>query len=303
MRVLIAVDGSDDGFAAVRQVGQLLSPASDQVALFYVPPEVHVGAGSPPTAEIIDRARKALADAVFDEAADRLPDGFADSPERLTGHRHPRKAILTASDEWRADMIVVGARGLGPIQQAVLGSVSRGVAHSAHVPVLVARDSDARAGGEGYRVLVAFDESDASEHAIAVMTQLTFPSHTIGRVATVIESMYAGEVPEWLEKQARDADSEAMAQAWVREHDEELKGAHNMLADLIPRLPAGFAGHEPIVYEGHPSEQILKTIANEQIDLVVLGDRGHGMIQRLLVGSTSENILAHAPCSVLIVRE
>jgi nucleotide-binding universal stress UspA family protein len=300
---LIAVDGSGDGFAAVRQVGQLLSPERDQVALFYTPPEVHVGAGSAPAAEIIDRARAALSDSVFDEAVERLPDGLHDSLERLTGHGQPRKAILAASDEWEADMIVVGARGLGPIQQALLGSVSRGVAHSAHVPVLVARDNEARVGGEGYSVLVAFDQSEASAHAVEVMTRLTLPGHTVGRVLTVVESMFAGEVPEWLEKQARDADSEAMAQAWVRQHDQEREDARDMLTELTQRLPEGFHDHEPIVREGHPSEQILETIANEQIDLVVMGARGHGMIQRLLVGSTSEYVLSHAPCSVLIVRE
>ena len=303
MRVLIAVDGSADGFAAVRQVGQLLAAQRDQVAIVYSPPEVHVGAGSAPAAEIIDRARAALADSVFDEAAQRLPDGLCESLERITGGRHPRKAILTACEQWRADMIVVGARGLGPIGQALVGSVSRGVAHSAHVPVLVARDAAARPSSEGYRVLVAYDNSPSSEHAVEVMTRLTLPGHTIGRVLTVIESMFAGEVPEWLEKQARDADSEAMAQAWVREHDEELREAGETLTELIPRLPEGFHGHEPIVREGHPSEQILETIAEEQIDLVVLGARGHGMIQRLLVGSTSERVLAHAPCSVLLVRE
>ncbi|MCA9101488.1 MAG: universal stress protein [Pirellulales bacterium] len=303
MRVLIAVDGSGDGFAAARQIGQLLAPERDQIGVFYSPPEVHVGAGSAPDGAIIDRARQALSDSVFDEAAERLPDGFHAALERITGHGQPRRAILKAADEWKADMIVVGARGLGPIQQALLGSVSLSVAHSAKVPVFVARDATTRAGGEGYRVLVAFDESEVSEHAVVVMTGLTFPGHTVGRVVTVIESMFAGEVPEWLEQQARDADSEAMAQAWVREHDQERQHARDMLVSLIARLPGGFGGHEPIVAEGHPSQRILETIRDEQIDLVVLGAHGRGMIDRLLVGSTSEKVLAHAPCSVLIVRE
>jgi nucleotide-binding universal stress UspA family protein len=171
------------------------------------------------------------------------------------------------------------------------------------VPVLVARDSKGRDTKEGYGVLVAFDESEASEHAVRAMSRLTLPGHTVGRVVKVVESMFAGEVPEWLMNQARDADSEAMAQAWVREHDEELKHGHDALAELTTRLPEAFAGHEPIVREGHPSGEILKTIAELHTDLVVIGARGHGAIQRLLVGSTSESVLAHAPCSVLVVRE
>jgi nucleotide-binding universal stress UspA family protein len=279
MKILIAVDGSDDGFAAVRQVGQLLSCEHDQVAFFYSPPVVHVDSSSSvPMAGIIDRVRQVLADSVFDEARVQLPDGFHASLHCIIGHHHPRKSILAASDDWRAELVVMGARGLGPIQKTLLGSVSRTVAHSATVPVMVARANKERTAAEGYRVLVAFDESKTNAHAIEVMTQLTFPGHTIGRAVKVIESMFAGEVPNWLEQQARDTDSEAMAQAWVREHDQERQHTYDVLAALITRLPEAFHGHEPIVREGHPGEQILKTIADQAIDLVVVGMRDHGMI-------------------------
>ncbi len=275
MKVLMAVDGSDDGFSAIRQVGQLLSHERDQVALFYSPPTVHAAAGAAAADEIMHRAKKALADSVFAEARERLPDELHASLNYITGHLQPRDGILAAADNWRADLIVIGARGLGPIRRALLGSVSHAVAHSATVPVFVARANEQRDATEGYRVLVAFDESQASKHAVEVMEQLTLPGHTIGRAVTVVESMFAGKVPDWLEQKARDADSEAMAQAWVREHDQERQQAHAMLAALINKLPETFHGQQPIVREGHPGEQILETIADEMTDLVVAGSRGH----------------------------
>jgi nucleotide-binding universal stress UspA family protein len=47
---------------------------------------------------------------------------------------------------------------------------------------------------------------------------------------------------------------------------------------------------------------ILQVIREKAIDLAVLGTRSRGAMQRLLLGSTSEEVLREAPCSVLIVR-
>jgi nucleotide-binding universal stress UspA family protein len=67
-------------------------------------------------------------------------------------------------------------------------------------------------------------------------------------------------------------------------------------------LPKIFRATEPIVAQGHPAEQILAMIARQKIDLAVVGSRGLGAVERLLVGSTSARIVNEAPCSVLIAR-
>lgn len=53
---------------------------------------------------------------------------------------------------------------------------------------------------------------------------------------------------------------------------------------------------------GHPVENILKAAREEHIDLIVLGSRGRGAFQSLLLGSVSDGVLHHAHCPVLIVR-
>jgi nucleotide-binding universal stress UspA family protein len=58
-----------------------------------------------------------------------------------------------------------------------------------------------------------------------------------------------------------------------------------------------------LVLDGNAAEQILNAITSEQIDIVVLGSQGKGMLGRLLIGSTSDKVLSHAPCSVLLVPE
>jgi len=54
------------------------------------------------------------------------------------------------------------------------------------------------------------------------------------------------------------------------------------------------------IVEGIPSEEIIK-FANKN-DLIVMGSRGRSAIERILIGSVSEKVLHHAPCSVMIVR-
>lgn len=54
--------------------------------------------------------------------------------------------------------------------------------------------------------------------------------------------------------------------------------------------------------EGDVGSTIVAAASAWQADMVVLGTRGHGVVHRALVGSTSRHVLHHAPMSTLIVR-
>lgn len=53
---------------------------------------------------------------------------------------------------------------------------------------------------------------------------------------------------------------------------------------------------------GHPVESIVAVAASESADLIVMGSRGLSEWKSLLLGSVSQGVLYHAPCSVLIAR-
>ena len=299
MKILIGVDGSHGGFDAAR-MGARLAGEQDEVALYYSPPEMRVRSGSQPEPEIVARGRQALADVVFDAAKGHMPEAIRGSVLTIVGTQNPRTGLLAAADDWRADLLVVGARGLGTLERLLLGSVSHSVARAARIPVLVARPGTSRDGK--LRVLLACDGSQADDQLFDVLDQITWPSETLGRTITVVESLYAGEVPKWLERKARSSDIEAISDAFVREHEAEKLATHDRMKTVCQRLPKGFYQSDPLVAEGYPAEQILNTIHAEQIDLVVLGARSSNAVTRLLLGSTSEKVLSQAACSVLIVR-
>jgi nucleotide-binding universal stress UspA family protein len=53
---------------------------------------------------------------------------------------------------------------------------------------------------------------------------------------------------------------------------------------------------------GDPAASIIEFARDNAIDLIVVGSRGHGRLGGLLLGSVSQKLATHAPCSVLIVR-
>jgi nucleotide-binding universal stress UspA family protein len=143
-KILIATDGSP---AAREAVTFGLKLAAEQSADAIV---VHVV----PAFDIVPTTSFGLPGAVRhpQSPADRAPleeatalataEGVSVATELLTGN--PVDEIVAYADSLDADMIVVGSRGHGAVASALLGSVSQGVLHEAHRPVLVVRGVRAR---------------------------------------------------------------------------------------------------------------------------------------------------------------
>ena len=300
MRVFFAVDGSSYSIDAVRQVGQLLS-SSDEAAIYFAPPDVVIR-HAVEADEMKRRAQQAISDAVVQEARARLPDGLAAKAAAIVVQHTPREGILIEAENWKADVIVVGARGLTPLDALLLGSVSKAVVHGAGRSVFVARPNPEHRRNQPLRILYAFDGSTACTAALRFAERFSLPANTEVIAATVIEPMSVSELPDWIVQRARDADTEAMAQGWEREHEAERRQAQQQLQEFMAKQPEPFRRAEALVLEGQPAEQILKLVAERHVDLIVLGSVGKGMFERMLIGSTSDKVLNHAPCSVLVAR-
>lgn len=54
--------------------------------------------------------------------------------------------------------------------------------------------------------------------------------------------------------------------------------------------------------QGAPAEELLRTAADEKVDLMVLGSRGLSQVKAFLLGSVSDKVSHHAKCPTLIVR-
>lgn len=297
MRLLIGVDGSPCSLAAVNLAGRLVD-ANDEIALYYSPVEIPLHGDATTNHAMLDRARQALGEAVFEESRNHLPAAIRDKVQTILGTQKPIRGVIAAVQEWRADVVCVGSRGLGPIQSMLLGSVASAVVQSVQVPVLVARELS-QPQRAGLRVLLAYDRSNAATQA-AALSGFAWPAGSECKIVDVIDAL-PGPLPAWMEQRARSADAEAMSEAWVHEHQVERQECVERLQTFRQSLPKEFRDCQPVVAEGHPAEQILRVAAEAPTDLIVVGKTSRNLYQRVMLGSTSRTVLQQAECSVLVV--
>jgi nucleotide-binding universal stress UspA family protein len=75
------------------------------------------------------------------------------------------------------------------------------------------------------------------------------------------------------------------------------------LKDVARRYNVSNATARCHILTGHAFEQICKLAAEIHVDLIVMSTHGRTGWQRVLLGSTAERVVQHAPCPVLIVRQ
>jgi nucleotide-binding universal stress UspA family protein len=201
-----------------------------------------------------------------------------------------RDVIVRAAEEWHADLIALGARGLGAVAGALLGSVSIGVARHARCSVLVVKGGTARLRG----ALVAIDGSAHAEAAAAFLARLPLdPAFVVRLLAVVERPRYPATTP-------------ALAAGMVRQAIEEIaKERRSALEQALAKaatLCSGVKKVERQVALGRPVDEIVEAAGRPDVDLVVVGARGLGALERILLGSVSEGVLRHADRPVLIVK-
>lgn len=88
-----------------------------------------------------------------------------------------------------------------------------------------------------------------------------------------------------------------------RMFDAQLAAAQKCCADLESRLAAQGLACRSVVVEGEPGPALLQLAERENPDLIALGSRGIGGLEGLLLGSVAKELVAKAPCDVLVARK
>jgi nucleotide-binding universal stress UspA family protein len=143
VRMLVATDGSAHATRAAELAARLAREFRQaEVILVTVGhiPTMAFGtlAGGIGDLRLLEESLEQAGRAILNEA-ERIFDNTGVRVTRAFSHGEPSLEIIEKAREHKADLIVIGRRGLGQIGGLILGSVSERVLHAADVPVLIVR--------------------------------------------------------------------------------------------------------------------------------------------------------------------
>jgi nucleotide-binding universal stress UspA family protein len=133
MRIVVGYDGSDAAKRALQRAADLAANGDQIVVVAAAEPHARSGITS---GARLDPSEYEQRRGDLGEAQRLLSERGIDA-ELVEAHGDPGTAIVEAAKD--ADLIVVGSRGLNPVQRILLGSVSSKVVHRASSDVLVVR--------------------------------------------------------------------------------------------------------------------------------------------------------------------
>ena len=285
--VLVGVDGSPESLGAVDWAVARAVRNEWRVHLLcaYSLPSFTTASLDGGYAALDDTAIREGAQLVLDEAVARA-EGHGVKVTSSLEAGDPSGVLVDLSAE--ACMVVVGTRGGGGFTDRLLGTVSSALPAHAHCPtVVVPPHTEGSDFTPVERIVVGVDGSDSASTALkwAVYEGDSWDAQ-VTAVAAVPMASSAGALA-WLPT-AVDRDQ---VLADVRE------GLERVVSHVSEEHPDVEIKRHAL--DGNPAE--LLSEFSTAVDLVVVGSRGGGGFSGLLMGSTSQAVLSHASCPVMVV--
>ena len=273
--VLLAYDGSESSATAIAVAGRLL-PGRHAVVCHVFDER-----------DAAEADETAAAGVLLAQAA-----GFDAEPLPVRAEAATWRRLLQAAEDHQASLIVAGAHGASGVGRALLGSVSTGLVHHSHGPVLVVPETSRDEESHG-PLLLCYDGSDTSKRAIAIAGQLLDPQPAL--VLHFWESWVA-EAPALA---ALSGTVEGMASELDEAADEQSSKLTVDGVELAER--SGFDATGLSERAVGPGWLTVRDAANQHAcAAIVLGSRGLTGISAAL-GSVSNGVVHNSRRPVLVV--
>lgn len=274
-RFLVGFDRSDGAKDAVALCA-VLAPPDAYVAVIDVLPDP----GAPSSAfRLLKGEDFEEPEEYFGPAVAALPGRRVEPLTYIGGS--PARVFESFASEHAIDLIVVGSPHHGAVGRALAGSVSQKLLHGAPVPVATAPHGYAdRADQALGTIAVAYDGDEESQGALRCAAALASAAGARLDVLTV-------ERPT-----APVSGAIAYTLSLPQDVDDIQRQA---LKEADPQIPL-----RRRVLNGETAEA-LADACRDSVDLIVVGSRGYGTVERVLLGSTSAALIHESPCPVLVV--
>jgi nucleotide-binding universal stress UspA family protein len=191
-----------------------------------------------------------------------------------------------------ADLLVLGTHGRSGFQRLFLGSVTEKLLRTTTIPVMTIPPPVRKPESVRYKtILCPVDFSDESmralDYALSLAKEADARIILLHVVEGFVDTPYANE----------------FRNVSVLEYYEQMEAdAAKRLVAAVPDDARTWARPVERVIKGRAYRQILKMAQDERAELIVMGVRGRGAIDRLIFGSTTHHVIRGAECPVLTLH-
>lgn len=291
--IVIPVDGSDEATDAARRGLELAQRFDATVDVLHVVERktLRLTETADERRRLRERGEGVLEE--IEELAEEL--GYPITTELTEGT--PATRIGEYAEERNADLVVIGRQGLTGLGKRLLGGVTEGVLANSDVPVFVVPHGDATAenGADYARVLLPTDGSENAETATRHGATIARNYGSAVHVLNVVDLQASGGMFS-----AGGLEREFVERLEAR-GTEAVDGIASDLAGVAPDVEVQTAVERTASFEG-AAAGIREYVAENDIDLVVMGSHGRSNLKRQLLGSVASTVLRTADVPVLVVK-
>lgn len=200
----------------------------------------------------------------------------------------PHEKILEVADQEKADLIVMGKRGVGLKDRILVGSNTVKVLQRSEIPVLAVKRKGEKSLPRIKKILVPFDVSEKFDSALRYAYSLGKTLDANILVLYVLELIsYPYEFPLHILNEMREVYKKELNDKIVEissQYGNKLKIRHKVTESINSYLG------------------IIGVAETEKIDLIVMNTHGRRGVKRLAMGSVAEKVIQEAPCSILALK-
>jgi len=195
------------------------------------------------------------------------------------GEAHER--IVDLADAENGDLIIMGRRGLRPVERLLVGRVTaRVIGHTQRDVLVVPLGTTV-----GWKTILL--ATDGSRYSTAAAERAIAFAQSYGGALKVLSVV--------------DVPTEFYAEA-PQAVDDLIRKAKSYVAEIKKRAEAAGVPAETFVGEAEAHEAVNNLAREQKADMIVIGSHGRTGLRRLLMGSVAEKVIGYATCPVLVVK-
>lgn len=268
--ILLATDGSHYSDGAVQEAIFFGQACRARLIVLHVVP---VQAESITAANFAVRKGREQLMPHLDQIRAMARDSGVELEEVVVGSSRPEQTIVEQARLREADVIFMGRHGRAGRLSLLVGQMTNRVLAQGFPRVLVAPKEFIITGSQ---VLVAVNDSPNSRQAVREALSLGTSCATLQRITMLAVARREGD---------RSGAEQILKEIYTQSSQMELPVTCDFLVEV-----------------GDPAERIITMAEERQVDMILIGNRGKGVVPRILKAHVTDNVIGRAHCAVLVVQ-